>query len=99
MMVKFLFGILLKSKVIYPQKREVISLTVPPNLKLAKDVNKEIFHLPRIINIKFFRKKYTGIPRFTLLMWGHIKRKTRKQKPCKARLLISTKGEKNRIEL
>ena len=40
----------------------------------------------------------TGIPRFTLLMWGH-KKKTRKQKPRKSRLLISTKGEENRIEL
>ena len=31
------------------------SLTVPPNLKLAKDVDNE--HLPRIINIKFFLEK------------------------------------------
>ena len=29
----------------------------------------------------------TGIPWFTLLMWGHIK-KTRKQKPRKSRLLM-----------
>ena len=40
----------------------------------------------------------TGIPRFTLLMWGHIK-KRRKRKPHKSRLLSSTKVEKNRIEL
>ena len=40
----------------------------------------------------------TGITRFTLLMWGHIK-KPRKQKPRKLRLLSSTKGEENRIEL
>ena len=37
----------------------------------------------------------TGIPGFTLLMWGHIKK--RKQKPRKSRLLSSTKGEENRI--
>ena len=39
-----------------------------------------------------------GIPRFTLLMWGHIK-KPRKQKPRKSRLLCSTKGEENTNEL
>ena len=39
----------------------------------------------------------TGIPRFTLLMWGQIKKKRGKQKPCKSRLLSSTKGEENRI--
>ena len=38
----------------------------------------------------------TGIPRFTLLMWGP--KKTGKQKPHKLRLLSSTKGEENRIE-
>ena len=32
-----------------------------------------------------------------LLMWGHIKNRG-KQKPCKPRLLSSTKGEENRIE-
>ena len=43
-------------------------------------------------------KKYTGILRSTLLMWGHIKnRGNRKQH--KSRLLSSTKGEENRIEL
>ena len=40
----------------------------------------------------------TGIPRFTLLMWVHIKN-CGNQKPRKSRLLISTKGEENRIEL
>ena len=40
----------------------------------------------------------TGIPRFTLLMLGHIK-KSRKRKLRKLRLLRSTKGEENRIEL
>ena len=40
----------------------------------------------------------TGIPRFTLLMWGHIKNRG-KQKLRKSRLLSSTKGEENRIEL
>ena len=40
----------------------------------------------------------TGIPRFTLLMWGQQK-KTRKHNPRKLRLLGSTKGEENRIEL
>ena len=40
----------------------------------------------------------TGIPQFTLLMWGHIKKRG-KRKPHKSRLLISTKGEENRIEL
>ena len=40
----------------------------------------------------------TGIPRFTLIMWGHTK-KTWKQKPRKSRLLSSTKGEETRIEL
>ena len=39
-----------------------------------------------------------GIPRFTLLMWGHIKN-SGKQKPHKLRLLESTKGEEDRIEL
>ena len=39
---------------------------------------------------------YTGIPQFTLLMWGHIK-KRRKQKPRKSRLFKSTKGEENNI--
>ena len=38
----------------------------------------------------------TGIPRFTLLMWGH--KKNRKQKR-KSRLLSSTKGKENMIEL
>ena len=40
----------------------------------------------------------TGIPGFTLLMWGHIK-KPRKAKPRKSRLLSSAKLEENRIEL
>ena len=40
----------------------------------------------------------TGIPRFTLLMWEHIKKHGR-QKSRKSRLLSSTKGEENRIEL
>ena len=40
----------------------------------------------------------TGIPRFTLLMWGH-KNKTAEAKPRNSRLLSSTKGEENRIEL
>ena len=40
---------------------------------------------------------HTGIPRFMLLIWGH--KKTRKQQLCKSRLLSSTKGEENRIEL
>ena len=43
-------------------------------------------------------KTYTGISRFTLLMWGYIK-KRRKQKPHKLRLVSSNKGDKNRIEL
>ena len=43
-------------------------------------------------------KPFTGIPRFTLLMRGHIKR-TQKQKPRKSKLLSSTKGEEDRIEL
>ena len=46
----------------------------------------------------FFICPNTGIPRFTLLMWGHTK-KTRKKKPPKSRLFSSTKGEENRIEL
>ena len=32
-------------------------------------------------------------------MWGHIKKQRGKQKPRKLRLLSSTKGEENRIEL
>ena len=40
----------------------------------------------------------TGIPRFTQLMWGQNK-KTGEAKPRKSRLVISTKGEENRIEL
>ena len=40
----------------------------------------------------------TGIPRFTLLMWGHIKN-SGKWKPRELRLLCSTRGEENRIEL
>ena len=40
----------------------------------------------------------TGIPRFTMLMWGH-RRNRGKRKPHKSRLLSSTKGEENRIEL
>ena len=48
--------------------------------------------------VKCFMKEYTGIPRFTLLMWGHTQ-KMWKQKPRKSRLLSSTKGEGNRIEL
>ena len=39
----------------------------------------------------------TGIPRFTLIMWGH-KRKTVEEKQRKSRLLSSSKGEENRIE-
>ena len=40
----------------------------------------------------------TGSPGFTLFMWGHIKNRG-KQKPCKSRLLSSTKLDENRIEL
>ena len=40
----------------------------------------------------------TGIPQFMLLIWGHIKNRG-KRKPRKLRLLSSTKGEENRIEL
>ena len=43
-------------------------------------------------------KHSTGIPRFTLLMWGH-KTKTAEAKTRKPRLLSGTKGEENRIEL
>ena len=39
-----------------------------------------------------------GIPRFTLLMWGHMK-KTWKAKTAKIEVISSTKGEENRIEL
>ena len=46
----------------------------------------------------WLRCRYTGIPRFTMLMWGH-KKKMWKQKPRKSRLFSSTKGEENRIEL
>ena len=41
---------------------------------------------------------YTGIPRFTLLMWGHIKKRGMRKRR-KSRLHSSTKGEENRIEL
>ena len=46
-----------------------------------------------------FEKKivHTGIPRFTLLMWGNIKNRG-KRKLRKSRLLSSTKGKENRIE-
>ena len=37
----------------------------------------------------------TGIPRFTLLMWGHIKNRG-KQKLRKLTLFSSAKGEENR---
>ena len=40
----------------------------------------------------------TGIPQFTLLMWGH-KKKRGKKKPSKLRLLSSTKGEENTIRI
>ena len=43
-------------------------------------------------------QKISGNPRFTLLMWGHIKNRG-KQKPRKSKLLSITKGEENRIEL
>jgi hypothetical protein len=33
------------------------------------------------------------------VMWGHIKKKRQKQKMHKSRLLCSTKGEENKIEL
>ena len=41
----------------------------------------------------------TGIPRLTLLMWGHTHKKMQEQKPRKSRLLSSTKGEENTVEL
>ena len=44
------------------------------------------------------RKTTSGIPRITLLMWGHIKNRG-KQKPRKLRLLSSTEGEENSIEI
>ena len=40
----------------------------------------------------------TGIPRFTLLMWGHTQ-KNSEAKERKSRLLSSTKWDKNRVEL
>ena len=40
----------------------------------------------------------TGIPRFMLVMWGHIKAR-RKQKLRKFRLLSGTKGDENRIDI
>ena len=40
----------------------------------------------------------TGIPQFTLLMWGHIKNRGKK-KPRNSRLLSSNEGEENRIKL
>ena len=42
------------------------------------------------------KNKITGIPWFTLLMWGTHKN-CGKQKPQKSRLLGSTKGEENKI--
>ena len=41
--------------------------------------------------------RYTGIPRFMLLMWRH-KNKTTEQKPRISRLLSSTKGEENELK-
>jgi hypothetical protein len=49
-------------------------------------------------NSALFPSTNTGIPQFTLLMWGFIKN-LGKRKPRKLRLLSSTKGEENRIEL
>ena len=43
-------------------------------------------------------KMHTGFSRFRLLMWGLIKTRG-KQKWKKSRLLSSTKGEENRLEL
>ena len=68
-----------------------ISLTVS-YLHQLKFINQNYIH---IYNIIFAT---TGIPRFTLLMWGHIKKRGNR-KPRKSRLLSSTKGEENRIEL
>ena len=41
----------------------------------------------------------TGIPQYTLLMWGTHKKNRGKRELRKSRLLSSTKGEENRIEL
>ena len=59
-----------------------------PKLKFQIFIEKLIEHY----------KMSTGIPRFTLLMWGHIKN-PQKQKPYKSRLLSGPKGEENKIEL
>ena len=56
----------------------------------------EVISLPTQWSCVFF--EHTGIPRFTLLMWGH-KKKRGKRKRHKSRLLSSTKGEENRKEL
>ena len=45
-----------------------------------------------------YTELYTGIFRFTLLMWGH-ENNPQKQKSRKLRLFSRTKGEENRIEL
>ena len=47
---------------------------------------------------KCTKLKSAGIPRFVLLMWGHIKRRG-KQNLCRSRLLSGTKEEENRREL
>ena len=59
---------------------------------------KKPYHLDLADLVCLGSGKGTGIPWFTLLMWGHTK-KPRKQKPRKSRLLSSSKGEENRIEL
>ena len=41
----------------------------------------------------------TGIPQFTLLIWGHQKTPPQKQKPRKSRLFSTAKGKENGIKL
>ena len=52
----------------------------------------------KMLDVVDLEHSNTGIPRFMMIMWGNTN-KPRKEKPRKSRLLRSTKGEENRIEL
>ena len=79
----------IEEKVIFAYLFSIIRKWLWPVIKKISHSALQYLKIPSILT--------TGVPRFTLLMWGHTK-KMWKQKLRKLRLLSSTKGEENRIE-
>ena len=74
-----------------------VNVSIPNNIDFWNLKTDGVF-LKSQVYMQYFTMNCTGISWFILLMWGHIKNRG-KGTLRKSRLLNSTKGEENRIEL